>query len=388
MNADVIVVGGGVVGLSSAWSAAQGGASVVVVDPAPGRGASWVAAGMLAPVTEATFGEEALVHLLVAGAERWSSFAAALADATGTDIGYRPCGTVAVAVDADDRAVLDQMLAFQRSLGLQAERLAASDCRRLVPALSPGIRGGVQVPGDHQVDNRRLLPALLAACRSVGVTFVDQSAAAVVIGADGGAVGIDLADGTRLGSGVVLVCPGADLVHLGGVPGGVLPPVHPVKGHVVRLRGPADRPLLDRTVRGLVRGRPCYLVPRHDGTVVVGATSEERGFDRTVQAGAVHSLLDDARTLVPGVDELELVEVLAGLRPASPDNAPFVGWTSVPGLAVAVGHYRNGILLAPLTADAVAALLAGRNVPPAMVGFGPDRVRVGGAVADRAGVGR
>ncbi|HVX22038.1 MAG TPA: glycine oxidase ThiO [Acidimicrobiales bacterium] len=373
MTADVIVVGGGVVGLSSAWLAAGQGLAVTVLDPAPGRGASWVAAGMLAPVTEATFGEEALVGLLVAAAERWPAFAAALADATGADVGYRPCGTVAVAVDADDRAVLDQMLAFQQSLRLPAERLLASDCRRLVPALSPGIRGGVHVPGDHQVDNRRLLPALLAACRRAGVTVVQQRADAVVVGPDGAAAGVELADGTRLVAGTVLVAPGVDLGGLGGVPDGVLPPVHPVKGHVVRLRGPADRPLLDRTVRGLVHGRPCYLVPRDDGTVVVGATSEDRGFDRTVQAGAVHGLLDDARTLVPGIDELELVEALAGLRPGSPDNAPFVGRTALPRLLLAAGHYRNGILLAPLTADAVTALLDGRPVPPALAPFGPDR---------------
>ena len=133
------------------------------------------------------------------------------------------------------------------------------------------------------------------------------------------------------------------------------------------------RHLLPRTVRGLVRGRPCYLVPRLDGSVVVGATSEERGFDRTVQAGAVHALLDDARALVPGIDELELGECLAGLRPGSPDNGPTVGWTAVRGLAVATGHYRNGILLAPLTADAVVALLGDEPVPAPFAPFGPER---------------
>ena len=160
---------------------------------------------------------------------------------------------------------------------------------------------------------------------------------------------------------------------MAGLPEGALPSVRPVKGHVVRLRGPAERPLLERTVRGLVHGRPCYLVPRRDGSLVVGATSEERGFDTSVQAGAVHALLDDARALVPGVDELELVECLAGLRPGSPDNAPFVGWTAVEGVAVATGHYRNGMLLAPITAEAVAALLCGEPVPAPMAAFPPSR---------------
>jgi len=388
VTTDLLVVGGGVIGLSAAWQAARGGMTVTVVDPSPARGASWVAAGMLAPVTEATFGEEALVHLLVAGAQRWPSFANDLAEATGADVGYRPCGTVAVAVDADDRAVLDQMLAFQQSLGLAAERLAATDCRRLVPALSPGIRGGVAVPGDHQVDNRRLLPAVLAAGRRAGVTVIGQRAAAVVVDPTGSAAGVDLADGSRLAAGAVLAAPGVDLGGLGGVPDGVLPPVHPVKGHVLRLRGSAHRPLLERTVRGLVHGRPCYLVPRDDGTVVVGATSEDRGFDRTVMAGAVHGLLDDARALVPGVDELELVEAQAGLRPGSPDNAPFVGWTAVPRLLLAAGHYRNGILLAPLTADVVVALLGGQPGPPAFAPFGPDRLGAGRADASQVGAGQ
>jgi glycine oxidase len=374
---DAIVVGGGVIGLTAAWVAAGRGLDTVVVDPAPGQGASWVAAGMLAPVTEATFGEGALVALLVAGADRWPAFADRLGAAAGVDVGYRASGTIAVAVDAGDRAVLDQLLAYQRSLGLPVARLSATDCRQLVPGLAPGIRGGVEVPGDHHVDNRRLLDALLTAGRDAGVTVVRDRVDAIVVGADGAADGVRLAGGEVLTAGAVVVAAGADAGRIAGVPAGVLPPVHPVKGHVVRLHGPADRPLLERTVRGLVHGRPCYLVPRPDGSVVVGATSEERGFDRTVQAGAVHALLDDARTVVPGVDELVLDECVAGLRPGSPDNAPFVGWTSVPRLLAAVGHYRNGILLAPLTGEAVAGLLAGEAIPPPLVAFGPDRLADG-----------
>jgi glycine oxidase len=379
---DAIVVGGGVVGLTAAWVAAGRGLDTVVVDPAPGQGASWVAAGMLAPVTEATFGEGALVALLVAGADRWPGFANRLGAAAGVDVGYRASGTIAVAVDTGDRAVLDQLLAYQQSLGLPVARLSATDCRRLVPGLAPGIRGGVEVPGDHHVDNRRLLDALLTAGRDAGVTVVRDRVEAIVVGADGGADGVRLAGGDVLRAGAVVVAAGADAGRIAGVPDGTLPPVHPVKGHVVRLHGPADRPLLERTVRGLVHGRPCYLVPRPDGSVVVGATSEERGFDRTVRAGAVHALLDDARTVVPGIDELVLDECIAGLRPGSPDNAPFVGWTAVPRLLAAVGHYRNGILLAPLTGEAVAGLLVGEAAPPALAAFGPDRL-AGGARSAR-----
>jgi glycine oxidase len=372
-GSDAVIVGGGVIGLSSAWEAATRGLSVSVVDPAPGRGASWVAAGMLAPVTETSFGEGPLVALLVEAAARWPAFAERLADAGGTDPGFQASGTVVVAVDASDRAAVDHMLAYQQQLGLEARRLSASDCRSLVPVLAPGVRGGAVVPGDHHVDNRRLVGALLAACEKAGVRMVAERATAVAM--DGGrAVGVRLARGEVQGAGTVVVAAGADSGGLGGVPDGVLPPVRPVKGHVVRLRGPADAPLLEHTVRGLVHGRPCYLVPRRDGSLVVGATTEERGFDRTVQAGAVHSLLDDARTLVPGVDELELVECLAGLRPGSPDNRPWVGATAVPGLAVATGHYRNGILLTPLTAHAVATFLECGAVPPPLDGFPPGRL--------------
>lgn len=379
MEADVIFVGGGVIGLSGAWQAARHGLRVTVVDPAPGRGASWVAAGMLAPVTEAGFGEERLSRLLVAGAGRWADFAADLVDASGTDVGYRPCGTVMVAVDGSDRAVVDELLAFQQALGLDVARLSASECRQLVPALAPGVRGGALASHDHQVDNRRLLAALLAAGERSGVTMVREPVGAVALGPDGTATGVRLAGGRVLAAGAVVVAAGAESGRLAGVPEGALPPVRPVKGHVVRLRGPADRPLLWQTVRGLVHGRPCYLVPRLDGSLVVGATSEERGFDRTVQAGAVHALLDDARALVPGIDELELVECLAGLRPGSPDNAPFVGWTSVGRLAVAAGHYRNGILLAPITAEALASLLRGGTVPEPLATFGPSRAGPGSA---------
>jgi glycine oxidase len=362
---DAIIVGGGVIGLSAAWQVARHGKSVTVVDPEPGSGATGVAAGMLAPVTEAGYGEEPLVRLLVEGARRWEAFAAELTAASGADIGYRPCGTVVVAADGSDRVAVDELLAYRQSLGLRATRLSPSECRRLVPALAPGIRGGAYVPGDHQVDNRLLLAALLAACDRAGVTMVAEPASELWAASAG--VAVRLAGGRVLSAGAAVVAAGAGCPAIGGVP---LPPLRAVKGHVLRLHGP---PLLSRTVRGLVHGRPCYLVPRGNGSVVVGATVEERGDDRRVQAGPVHALLDDARTLVPGIDELEFVECAAGLRPTTPDNGPYVGWSAVPGVALATGHYRNGILLGPITADALVALLSGRPVPPALQGFGPDR---------------
>lgn len=366
-SVDVAIVGGGVIGLSAAWTAARAGLSVRLFDPAPGRGASWAAAGMLAPVNEASYGEEALVGLLVAGAACWPSFAADLGDASGHDIDYRRSGTVTVGIDASDRAAIDEMAAFRRSIGLGALPLSASASRRLVPQLSPAVRGGAEVAADHQVDNRRLVGALVEACTRAGVDLVAARVGAVRMNARA-AGGVEVA-GDVTAAGAVVLCMGWESSALPGVPDGVLPAVRPVKGHVVRLRDRVDRPLLDRTVRGVVHGESCYLVPRADGTVVVGATVEERGHDRIVQAGAVHALLDRARALVPGVDELELEECVTGLRPGSPDNAPFIGWTDVARLAVATGHYRNGILLTPITAAALGALLTEKPVPEAVAAF-------------------
>jgi glycine oxidase len=334
MASRVLVVGGGVIGLSCAWRLADAGHEVTVVAPDPGHdGASWVAAGMLAPVTEVQFGEAPLTELLLEGAAAWKEFATSLERASGHDVGYDESGTLTVALDASDRAALDQLLAYQHSLGCTAHRRTASECRALVPALTPMLRGGIEVPGDHHVDNRALLGALLGACRAIGVSFVSLTVEAVSPGAGqpgagepgGSGPGVTLSDGSRLGSDIVLLAAGTGTPHIRGLAAAGLPEIRPVKGHILRLGpadGPAGPPLLPRTVRALVHGRSIYLVPRPDRTLVVGATMEERGDDLTVRAGAVHDLLSDARAVVPGIDELELLEARTGLRPATPDNHP------------------------------------------------------------------
>jgi glycine oxidase len=180
-------------------------------------------------------------------------------------------------------------------------------------------------------------------------------------------------DGTALQAPAVVLAAGCWSGTVAGLPAGAVPPVRPIKGQILRLGGDPERPLLRRSVRAVVQGASVYLVPRTDGTVVVGATVEERGFDSTVTAGAVYELLRDARRVVPGVTELELLEARAGLRPGSPDNAPMVGATTVAGLILATGHYRNGILLSPLTAETVADLVVGQDPPAEMVPFAPGR---------------
>ncbi|MFC7216723.1 glycine oxidase ThiO [Streptomyces polyrhachis] len=367
---DTLIIGGGIIGLVTAWRLAQRGLAVAVADPAPGAGAARVAAGMLAPVTEVHYGEDALLALNLASARRYPDFAAELAEAAGGagaadgDIGYRACGTLAVALDADDRAQLRELHAFHGRLGLSSQWLQGRECRRLEPMLSPAVRGGLRVDGDHQADPRRLARALLLACERAGVA-VHRTRALRLTVAGGRARGAALADGTQVSAGRTVLAAGSLSGRLDGVPPQVLPPVRPVKGQVLRLRiPPAAAPFLSRTVRAVVRGADVYLVPRENGELVVGATSEELGWDTTVTAGGVYELLRDAHELLPGLRELPLVETAAGLRPVSPDNAPLLGATALDGLHLATGHGRNGVLLTPVTGDALAEELTGGELPP------------------------
>jgi glycine oxidase len=403
----VLVVGGGIIGLVTAWRSALLGLRTALADPEPGRGAARVAAGMLAPVTELHYGEQALLELSLVSARRWPEFTAELSEAAGgADLGYRRCGTLAVALDADDRAELRELHAFQTSLGLEAEWLNGRECRRLEPMLAPGVRGGLRVDGDHQVDPRRLAAALLRAAERAGVVLHRAPVASVETDARHApgatdapdadrahrgpvrVTGVRLADpaGTRLTARTTVLAAGSRSAGIPGLPSAAVPPVRPVKGQTLRLRVPEPyRPFLSRTIRAVVRGGHVYLVPREDGELVVGATSEELGFDTTVTAGGVYELLRDAHELVPGITELPLVETLAGLRPGSPDNAPVFGRPAgVDGLLLATGHHRNGVLLTPVTGDVLATLLTEDQLPPYAAGFGPDRFNNPANPADSA----
>ncbi|MER5180868.1 glycine oxidase ThiO [Streptomyces sp. NPDC002896] len=378
---DVLVVGGGIIGLVTAWRAAQRGLSTAVVDPEPGGGAAQVAAGMLAAVTELHYGEQTLLGLNLESARRYPDFAAELTEATGQDLGYRRSGTLAVALDADDRAHLRELHALQRRCDLESEWLTGRECRRLEPMLAPGVRGGLRVDGDHQVDPRRLAKALVTACERAGVIFHRLWAERLTVVRDR-ATGVVLDDGTRIAAGQVVLAGGSLSGRLGGVPDDVLPPVRPVKGQVLRLTVPGQYgPFLSRTVRAVVRGSQVYLVPRENGELVVGATSEELGWDTTVTAGGVYELLRDAHELMPGITELPLTETRAGLRPGSPDNAPLLGPTDLPGLLLATGHHRNGVLLTPVTGDVLAHALTTGELPEEARPFTP--TRFGPALAAR-----
>jgi glycine oxidase len=367
---DVIIVGGGLIGLATAWRSLTRGLSVTVIDPEPAQKASYVAAGMLTPVSELTYGEEPLLRLGLASRDRYPSFVAELEEVSGQRTGFRDDGVLQVALDADDLAVLGELRRFQESLGLPVETLNARECRRLEPMLAPSVRGGLLASADGSVDPRRLSPALLTAVERLGGTLVRERVAEVLT-EDGRAAGVRLDGGGTLHAAQTVLAAGPWTQDIKGVPAEALPPVRPVKGQILRLRG--ETPFIGRCVRGVVRGSSVYLVPRDDGELVVGATQEEMGFDTTVTAGGVWELLRDARELLPGVTELAFAEVTAGLRPGTPDNAPVLGASAVPGLLFATGHFRNGVLLTPVTADAMAEVLATGDLPEVAAPFSPRR---------------
>jgi glycine oxidase len=397
MIPDVVVVGGGAVGLGAAWRLVQRGCDVVVVDPQPGGGASGVAAGMLAPVTEARLGEVDLLRLGMASWARWPAFAAEVEAAAGRSIGYRADGTVVVALDADDRAALADLVDRQRSLGLDVEDLQAREVRALEPALAPGVRRGALAAGEYSVDPAALVGALGVAAERAGVRFRHTQVAALLTTGDNDndddrangvtpgrvaaaaelgdrrVVGVELLGGERIAAGAVVLAAGSWSADLAGLPAVARPPVRPVKGQVLTLRQRPGDTLVRHTVRAFVRGSVVYLVPRDDGRVVCGATVEERGWDSTVTAGGAYELLRDAIAVFPGLDEAELVGVRAGFRPGTPDDLPLIGAGAVDGLVVATGHYRNGILLTPITADAVADVVTGSEPPPEVAACGPRR---------------
>ncbi|MFE3589955.1 glycine oxidase ThiO [Streptomyces niveus] len=376
-HTDVLVVGGGIIGLVTAWRAAQRGLGVAVVDPEPGGGAARVAAGMLAAVSELDHGEQTLLGLNIASARLYPDFVAELESVTGQDTGYRACGTLAVALDSDDRAQLRELHALQRRSGLESEWLTGRECRRLEPMLAPGVRGGLRVDGDHQIDPRRLATALVTACERAGVVFHRAWAERLRVVGDR-AAGVTLAGGPERGAeldaGQVVIAGGSLSGRLAGVPDDVVAPVRPVKGQVLRLTVPRPyAPFLSRTLRAEVRGSHIYLVPRENGELVLGATSEELGWDTTVTAGGVYELLRDAHELLPGITELPLTETRAGLRPTSPDNAPLLGPTALPGLHLATGHHRNGVLLTPVTGQVMATVLTTGELPDDARPFAPGR---------------
>ena len=388
---DVAVIGGGIVGLGIAWAVAQSGRSVAVIDPMPAAGATYAAAGMLAPVSELHYQEEHLLELMLASASLYPAFVQSL----GTDVdatGYQTTRTLSVGADAADRQSLADLREVQLANGLSVLPLTIREARALEPLLSPQLSSAFLIERDHQVDPRklaeRLQSAIAASARDHGWSE-DHSIRHNAVGllhehrgdSSSRVTGVTLEDGSAVMADEVVVANGIAAALLDGLPATLTLPLRPVYGDILRLRVPEHlRPLLTATVRGLVRGVPVYLVPRSDGTVVIGATQREDG-SAEVSAGGVYQLLRDAQALVPAVAELELLEVTARARPGTPDNAPLLGRVAratgenspdIAGLIIATGFFRHGVLLTPVAAQYCLRLIEGIT-DDRWIRFRPDR---------------
>ncbi|PFG31715.1 glycine oxidase ThiO [Paramicrobacterium agarici] len=346
-----VVVGAGIIGLATAWTLADRGWAVTIVDPRPGEGASYAAAGMLAPASEVVWGQSPLHPLMRASADQYPVFAERLAAASGHDLGYTQTETLVCAADVADMASLRELSALQRSLGETVELISGTSARTLEPALGPGVSAAVRIGGDHSIDPRRVTAALIALMSG---SIVRRHAVALV--SDGRRTrGVALDNGQNIQADQVVICAGADTGSIEGMPD---VPVRRVWGDVVRLSAPQRlQPLVTRTIRALVRGRAVYLVPRTDGSLVLGATTREDEL-AGISAGGVHQLLRDIEQVVPGVLECEITDVTARARPGSPDDLPLIGRVD-DGCVVSTGYFRHGILLAPLGARLTADLAAG-----------------------------
>lgn len=365
MTFDSIVVGGGIIGLSIAWRAAQLGLSVCVVDrPGNEAAASQVAAGMLAPVTEANFGEQRLLRLNIESAARWPGVLTELSEISGIDLRGGPHSTLHTALNRDQAESLQRLFEFQHELGLEVGWLKSPELRKLEPALHPSARAAILAPRDGSVDPRKVLAALRVALGSESVSQVTEQVIAI---SSGSAPAVELENGETIKARFVVLAAGCRSAEIPGAPAQLARVLRPVKGQILRLR--SRSPLLAHTVRT----EEVYIVARPGGEVVVGATVEEMGFDTQVTAGGVLELLRAADEAVPGLRELELTECSAGLRPGSADNAPLLGCSSEPGVILAVGHFRNGILQAPVTADGIAHLMLTGVAPDEFAGFEPGR---------------
>jgi len=368
----VSIIGAGVCGLGIGWRLAQAGCAVDVYDRgAAGRGASWAAAGMLAARAEAEPGEESLLALNLRAQEMWPGFVQALEAASGRSIGYRDEGTLIVAPTRDDAEQLRFTYEFQKHLGLDVEWLGAAAVRRREPWLAPGLTAGVFSPGDHQVDNRLLSLALRDAFVAAGGRLHENVAVESVDVSGDRARGVVVAGEPRP-AGVVVIAAGAWSREIAGLPEDVRPPVRPLKGQMMAVRMDPAAPLLSHV---LWAPEGIYLVPRRDGRLIIGATVEERGFDPDPTAGGLLHLLRETWEVLPGIDELPVDEIWTGFRPTSRDDAPILGPTSVDGLVMATGHHRNGILLTPLTAEAVSNYILTRELSDEIRPFGLDRFR-------------
>ncbi len=364
----IAIVGGGAIGLACAFELARREYPVTVIERGSfGSGTSSTAAGMLAPSSEVERTHESLIALQLDSLGRYPQFIAGIEEISGRETGYRDEGTLWASRHRDDELELDHLLTIQQSRGMSARRLTARETRALEPHLSPRVIGGLLVEGDTQVDGRKLVPALAAACAALGVELVGGTQVSRVK-PSGGAFELSLASGDTENSRTfeqVVLAAGVWLED------GLVTPLptlgmRPVKGQIVRLRG---EPLTDH----VLRTPDIYIIPRRDGELLLGASEEEMGWDTSATAGTTLDLLRYGFEVLPGIYDLSITELDVGLRPTVADHMPVIGESPTPGVYVASAHYRHGILLAPATAYWLAELIATGSVPSELSAFSVER---------------
>jgi len=366
---NIAIIGGGIVGLSIARELLGRGADVTVFERGKvGREASYVAGGMLAASAEMGFEEFDLYRLCAESLSRWSAYASGLSQETGVDVDYRSEGSLIVAEDRDAAEALRRAYEFQRGHGFKVEWHSAAEALDIEPFLSPRIAAAVYAPEDHAVDNRKVIHALAQSVETRGGTIREDASVAAVDRQPGGGMKIRLEDDSRVSADTVVLAAGPWSRSIDVIPDSARPPVRPVKGQLLELRMKPPFQL-----RHVVRSSGAYLVPRTDGRLIVGATSEEMGFDTEITAGGLYSILDKAWEVVPGIYDLPVLDTLSGLRPGSRDHQPIVGWSGVDGLFIATGHYRHGILLSVVTAEESASMIMGGETPDILEPFSPLR---------------
>ncbi|HUR34636.1 MAG TPA: glycine oxidase ThiO [Vicinamibacterales bacterium] len=365
-STDIVVIGAGIVGCAVAAELARRGAAVSVLDARePGGGATQASGGMLAPFTEASEGGP-LLELGARSLALFDDFVARLEAETGIDVGYDRSGTLHIARSEDTVGSFAASHRELMALGVRSATLSATEARTYEPNLAPDIFGGLLIPDQGHVSAPETTRALIVAAQQYGATLLEPSLAHRLTSCVDG-VDIDTGHG-RIHAGAVVLAAGAwsGQIEIGGA---MVPvPVRPVRGQLLHLGwGTAQ-------VARVTWDERCYLVPWRDGTLLVGATVEEAGFDERTTVAGVRRLLEAVCDLLPDAWSATVLSSRVGLRPGSPDPLPLVGWsTAVPGLMYATGHYRNGVLLAPLTAQLVADAMLGGDEDPMLALTSPAR---------------
>lgn len=370
-DSDLLVIGGGLIGCAIAWEAAQRGLRVTVIErDEVGWGATHAAGGMLAPLAEAD-GESPFLRICCRSAELYPGFVAKLRDTVGLDVEYRTEGTIFVSLNETDDEELESRFRWQRDCGMNIERLSRANLLGIEPSLNPEVRWALLFPNDHQVNNRRLIKAVYAAACSAGVEFrTNTNAERLLIRKDGGHQVIRgvQADGKVFEAEKVVIAAGSWSSRIAETPEtGIVP----IRGQMVAVRNAVP------PVRHTIYSRRGYLVPRLDGRLIAGSTTENAGFECLNTAGGISTVITNALEIMPGFANQPIVETWAGLRPRAADHLPVIGPdASIRGLIHATGHYRNGILLAPLTALVVGDLLTGSSPEIDLTPFLPSRLMI------------